>query len=194
MNNYKEQFIKDGFGNILWLDIINSEHYDGFGSLTDHLEDDAWLQTLLEHYQFADIPKESLRRELVGLRTWLRRVAQTLDRNDVLTDEDIAILNSYLAEPGIRSVRCVPGNEEYALAFQPTQPGWRWVQAEAAYSLAEMLNPKQQKRIKICPNPGCNWVFFDQTKGNSRRWCNDLTCGNRDKVRRFRARQKASES
>ncbi len=193
MDKQKEQFIKDGFGSILWLDVVNSEHYDGFGNLTDHLADAAWLQTLLEHYQFTGVPLETLRQELTAVRPHFRRIAQTLNQNRPLTDEEIAILNEYLAEPGSRALRRT-AVEEYVIEYQPVQSGWRWVLAETAASLARMLNPKQQKRIKICPNPGCNWVFFDQTKGNSRRWCNDLTCGNRDKVRRFRARQKASAS
>ena len=193
MGKQKEQFIKDGFGRILWLDVVNSEHYDGFGNLTDHLADNAWLQTLLAHYQFTNVPLETLRRELTAVRPHFRRIAQTLNQNRPLTDEDIAILNQYLAEPGRRALRRAAA-EEYVVEYRPVQSGWRWVLAETAASLARMLNPKQQKRIKICPNPGCNWVFFDQTKGNSRRWCNDLTCGNRDKVRRFRARQKAAAS
>lgn len=194
MSKQKEQFLLDGFGKILWLDIVNSEHYDGFGNLTDHLQDAEWLQTLLEHYQFTGISEEPLRRELGSLRTWLRHIAQTLDRNDTLTSEDIATLNSYLAEPGVRTLHYAPEQEKYVLAFQPLQSGWRWVQVEVVSSLVDMLDPTRQKRVKICPNPGCNWVFFDVTKGNSRRWCNDLTCGNRDKVRRFRARQKAPQS
>ncbi len=60
MSNRKEQFLIDGFGNILWLDIVNSEHYDGFGNLTDHLENAEWVLTLLEHYQFANISQDLL--------------------------------------------------------------------------------------------------------------------------------------
>jgi predicted RNA-binding Zn ribbon-like protein len=190
MRNQKEQFLIDGFGNILWLDIVNSEHYDGFGNLTDHLENAEWVLTLLEHYQFANISQDLLQQQLSGLRTWLRHIAQTLARNAPLTSSDIDILNSYLAEPGVRNLHYSPDKEKYVLAFQPLQPNWRWVQAEVVFSLVVMLDPKKQKRVKICPNPGCNWVFFDATKGNNRRWCNDLTCGNRDKVRRFRALRK----
>ncbi len=190
MSNRKEQFLIDGFGNILWLDIVNSEHYDGFGNLTDHLENSEWVLALLEHYQFAHISQDLLQQQLPGLRTWLRHIAQTLARNDSLTSSDIDILNSYLAEPVARNLHYSPDKEKYALAFQPVQPNWRWVQAEVVFSLVDMLDPKKQKRVKICPNPGCNWVFFDTTKGNNRRWCNDLTCGNRDKVRRFRALRK----
>ncbi len=192
MNNQKDQFLKDGFGNSLWLDIVNSEHYDGFGNLTDHLEDGEWVLTLLAHYQFAAASVNQSHQKLFDLRTWLRHIAETLDRDDALTQMDIDTLNNYLAEPGIKNLRYSPDEEKYVLDFKPVQSGWRWVQVTAVLSLADMLDPKQQKRVKICPNSGCNWLFFDTTKGNNRRWCNDLTCGNRDKVRRFRDRQKIS--
>ena len=188
----KDQFLKDGFGHILWLDIVNSEHYDGFGNLTDHLQDTDWVATFLDHYQFANVSPARLYPRLVDLRTWLRHIAQTLNRNEPLTSSDLDILNNYLAEPVVRTLHYSSGEGKYILAFQPLQPGWRWVQAEIVFSLVDMLDPKKQKRVKICPNAGCNWVFFDVTKGNNRRWCNDLTCGNRDKVRRYRKRQNAS--
>lgn len=189
----KDQFFNDGFGNVLWLDIVNSEHYDGFGNLTDHLQDVDWVRTLLDHYQFANVSPDRLYPQLVDLRTWLRHIAQTLDRNEPLTSRDLDVLNNYLAEPVVRNLHYSSDEGKYVLAFQPLEPSWRWVQAEAVFSLVSMLEPKKQKRIKICPNPGCNWVFFDTTRGNNRRWCNDLTCGNRDKVRRFRSRRRASE-
>ncbi|RMG97901.1 MAG: hypothetical protein D6706_07890 [Chloroflexi bacterium] len=188
MSGQKTQFLKDGFGDILWLDIVNSKHYDGFGNFTDHLQDTVWLTTLLAHYQLGSISPTPLPRELLDLRQWLRHIAQTIAQNVPLTQEDIDILNDYLAEPGVRHFRYAPEQESQIL-IKPVQLNWRWVYAETAVSLANMLNPKQQKRIKICPNPGCNWAFFDTTRGNNRRWCNDLTCGNRDKVRRYRRRQ-----
>jgi len=43
-------------------------------------------------------------------------------------------------------------------------------------------------RVKICRNADCRWVFYDTTKARSRRWCSDKVCGNRDRVRRARAR------
>ncbi|MCA9918782.1 MAG: CGNR zinc finger domain-containing protein [Anaerolineales bacterium] len=189
MSNQQQQFLEDGFGSTLWLDIVNSEHYDGFGNCTDHLQDVSWLATFLAHYQFSSIPSQPLPEELLDFRQWLRHIAQKMAQSASLAPADVDILNRYLREPGVRLVRYLPGPADYRLTFQPVQLNWRWVLAETAVSLAQMLNPQKQKRIKICPNPGCNWVFFDTTRGNNRRWCNDLTCGNRDKVRRHRSRQ-----
>ncbi|WP_141639042.1 CGNR zinc finger domain-containing protein, partial [Paenibacillus riograndensis] len=40
-------------------------------------------------------------------------------------------------------------------------------------------------------NPDCLWVYYDDTRNRSKRYCDDKMCGNLMKVRRFRARKKA---
>lgn len=42
-------------------------------------------------------------------------------------------------------------------------------------------------RLHECESDTCGWLFIDQTKNRSRRWCSMKDCGNRAKVRRFRA-------
>lgn len=44
---------------------------------------------------------------------------------------------------------------------------------------------------RACAADDCGWWFLDDTKNHSRRWCDMKICGNRAKVRRFRAREKA---
>ena len=46
-------------------------------------------------------------------------------------------------------------------------------------------------RLKICPADDCAWVFYDQSKNRSRRWCSMGVCGNRTKVRAYRDRHRA---
>jgi predicted RNA-binding Zn ribbon-like protein len=47
------------------------------------------------------------------------------------------------------------------------------------------------ERFRICHDPGCTAVFFDRSKNKSGKWCSMSSCGNRAKVRAFRARQAA---
>jgi predicted RNA-binding Zn ribbon-like protein len=42
---------------------------------------------------------------------------------------------------------------------------------------------------RACAADDCGWWFLDETKNHSRRWCDMKLCGNRAKVRRFRARE-----
>jgi predicted RNA-binding Zn ribbon-like protein len=45
-------------------------------------------------------------------------------------------------------------------------------------------------RLKMCAADECQRVFFDRSKPGSRRWCQTELCGNREKTRNYRERQK----
>jgi predicted RNA-binding Zn ribbon-like protein len=44
-------------------------------------------------------------------------------------------------------------------------------------------------RLKVCPADDCHWAFYDRSRNHSRTWCQMGDCGNRAKVRAFRARK-----
>jgi predicted RNA-binding Zn ribbon-like protein len=46
------------------------------------------------------------------------------------------------------------------------------------------------KRFRVCDDPTCSEVFYDHSRNRSGRWCSMATCGNRNKVRAFRERQR----
>jgi len=46
-------------------------------------------------------------------------------------------------------------------------------------------------RFKECGEPTCRSVFYDRSKNRSGRWCVMAECGNRAKVRAYRARERA---
>jgi predicted RNA-binding Zn ribbon-like protein len=48
---------------------------------------------------------------------------------------------------------------------------------------AELLTSPQLARVKKCA--GCPWVFLDQSKNFSRRWCAMNDCGTHEKIRRY---------
>jgi predicted RNA-binding Zn ribbon-like protein len=43
-------------------------------------------------------------------------------------------------------------------------------------------------RLKMCGAPDCRWVFYDQCRPRTGRWCSMNSCGNRMKTRAYRAR------
>ena len=45
-------------------------------------------------------------------------------------------------------------------------------------------------RLKLCDSQTCRWVFYDQSRNHSSRWCSMADCGNRSKAKRFRERAK----
>jgi predicted RNA-binding Zn ribbon-like protein len=46
----------------------------------------------------------------------------------------------------------------------------------------------ERPRLRACGNRRCGWLFVDRSSNGRRRWCDPKACGNRMKVRRFRAR------
>jgi len=51
---------------------------------------------------------------------------------------------------------------------------------------ADLLGRLEPRRLKQCANPGCDLLFYDETRNASRRWCSVSLCGNRLKQARFR--------
>ncbi len=45
-------------------------------------------------------------------------------------------------------------------------------------------------RLRTCGSEECRWVFFDRSKPGNRRWCSSTLCGNRQKTRAYRRRQR----
>jgi predicted RNA-binding Zn ribbon-like protein len=61
------------------------------------------------------------------------------------------------------------------------------------HSAAELLTSQEVKRLRLCEGDGCGWLFVDASRNRSRRWCDMSDCGNRAKVRSFRARRREDE-
>ena len=77
---------------------------------------------------------------------------------------------------------------------------WEWDTEDAldrvlwpvVQSAAELLTSDRLDRVRECGADNCAWLFLDQSKNRSRRWCDMAVCGNRVKASRFRQGQRAS--
>ena len=168
------------------LDLVNSRHGDG----PDLLEDEAWLDGFLAQwgYDVAGPAGKREREKLVTLRGLFRRVVEAVAQGDSPAEADLERLNGVLA--GAKLTRQVASD---GLRFVPLRRDWPWVHAELAAALAELLHGETD-RLKVCDNPECRFAFYDGSKNRSRRWCSHMTCGNRHKLRAFRARRRYSAS
>ncbi|MFC0105354.1 CGNR zinc finger domain-containing protein [Kibdelosporangium aridum] len=45
-------------------------------------------------------------------------------------------------------------------------------------------------RLKSCANSECRWLFYDESRSRTARWCSMRACGSVTKARRYRARQR----
>jgi predicted RNA-binding Zn ribbon-like protein len=66
-----------------------------------------------------------------------------------------------------------------------------------ARSAVDLLLSGRHARVRVCEaaaQEACTWLFVDESKNHSRRWCSMRDCGNRAKVRRHYQRSKRDAS
>jgi predicted RNA-binding Zn ribbon-like protein len=86
----------------------------------------------------------------------------------------------------------------FALTVEATRSGMALKSAEQSATglsrlVAELYNAETRDhlaRLKMCASDECRRVFFDRSKPASRRWCQSTLCGNRNKTRAYRERQR----
>jgi predicted RNA-binding Zn ribbon-like protein len=64
--------------------------------------------------------------------------------------------------------------------------------ADVLAEMQKLENEGGLDRVKACASDECGWIFFDRSKPASRRWCSSARCGNREKTKSYRGRQKGS--
>lgn len=77
----------------------------------------------------------------------------------------------------------VPG----LLGWQPAAPDALRPLEQLALESLELLQTAKPRRLRRCAAAdGCGWLFYDETRNGSRRWCSMETCGTLQKMRRYR--------
>jgi predicted RNA-binding Zn ribbon-like protein len=181
--------------DMLWDDFLNSLHHDwrGDGAIDDRLDNPKWLDQWVKEHQLSVDHRPSLKElnALKRLRTFLHRIVTDFAANSSPSEDDIEALNKVMADGAvIRQIR--RSGDHYNWSLFPLGHQWSHVQAEIVSSMAQMMAEGERSRVRICDNPNCLWVYYDDTRNRSKKYCDDKQCGNLMKVRRFRARQKAA--
>jgi predicted RNA-binding Zn ribbon-like protein len=119
-----------------------------------------------------------------GLRAELRehhdRAGSTPGPRDIGRRQLDRILAGYPLRLGIRT-----GTPQVEPAGTGTSAGLAGIVAAVAESHADLSWP----RLKVCQEPSCQWAFVDTSRNQSRCWCSMRLCGNRAKIKAYRARQ-----
>jgi predicted RNA-binding Zn ribbon-like protein len=177
----------------LCIDFLNSDWRDwrGSGRRENRLDKPDWMEQFFQQWDLhAPFPADEPHKlALLELRERMRSMVESIASGGSLATEDLSELNRVLALAPSHT-RVIPAEEGYCLEQVSLVEGWDQVMARIAGSFADLLAHQDVRRIKICDNDDCKWVYFDESKNRVRRWCNDKMCGNLMKVRRFRERQK----
>lgn len=117
-------------------------------------------------------------------REALYRIFSAIAANRAPDRSDLEVLNRELADalPRMRLVQ-ENGTFRWELRHEGRRPEeLLWPIASSA---ADLLRSSLLARVKECRSDTCSWMFIDESRNRSRRWCDMSDCGNRAKARRY---------
>jgi predicted RNA-binding Zn ribbon-like protein len=133
---------------------------------------------------------EALFAAALELREAIYRLFDALAASEPIAAKDLALLNRALAAAPDRETlaRAESGYAWAVKRIDMTAPG---LLAPVLWSAADLLTHAGQRRVRRCANDLCLWLFVDESKAGTRRWCDMASCGNRAKSRRHYLKTKA---
>ena len=106
-------------------------------------------------------------------------------------DEAVEIVNDMLAR-----ARAVPQLQRHDRwdwhlhAIEPDRPLADRIVVETAMAMVDVIRADEMSRLGTCAADDCDDVVLDLSRNRSRRYCS-TTCGNREAVAAYRARQRS---
>ncbi len=172
------------------VDFVNSRFTDhtGGGRVYDRIGMEEWRRWYSARcgVEVGRPPSAGTRLRLVDLRDLLRGLLESRRRPG---GDTLAALNRVLAPaPLIWQLSAAEPDSQLGLAWR--RQDWTAVMAATVTSYARLLVSGGIDRIKVCANPDCSYMFYDETRNRSRRWCEASACGNLVRVRRHRAQRR----
>jgi predicted RNA-binding Zn ribbon-like protein len=128
--------------------------------------------------------------EAIGLREAIYRLFSALAMREPAPGADLALLNRALADAPPRCT-VAEGGGGYAWVTDGIKMSAAALLAPVLWSAADLLTRADRRRVRRCANDACLWLFIDESKAGTRRWCDMSSCGNRAKSRRHYVKTKA---
>jgi predicted RNA-binding Zn ribbon-like protein len=175
--------------NTMFIDFVNSRWDAEHGKGGDFLLDPTRFNALLKRWGLP--PRTALTteqsRELVALRGLLTDAVLAITKGRTPAAETLAQLNSHLSAAVVHYV-LEPTATGCQAALRPTSET-DGLPSALVRSFAQFTMDHDLTRLRICANPDCHWVFYDESRNASRRFCaND--CSSLIRVRRYRAKNR----
>jgi predicted RNA-binding Zn ribbon-like protein len=130
----------------------------------------------------------------IELRDTLFRIFESIVAKTQVQNGDLRIFNRYFADSMGRSC-CIKNEEgEFVWSFCSQNNSLDIMLNPIVKSAANLLVSLDLIRVKKCADEYCGWLFIDNSRNRSRRWCNMKDCGNRAKARRHYQRTHRANS
>lgn len=158
----------------------------------DHLADPAALARWLEHHGLPSstgAPTAAELKRAVQLREALRALAAR-NAGEPASAEALAAIEQQRKRSRLGVVFGADGSAPIV----PDAAGIDAALGELLAIVATAMHDGTWPRLKACADPTCRWAFYDSSRSHRRAWCSMDVCGNRNKVRAYRQRQRADDA
>jgi predicted RNA-binding Zn ribbon-like protein len=127
--------------------------------------------------------RQAFRRTIV-LREALYRAFSSIAQEKPASDEDLRIINDHVLD-ALQHRTLTAANGGYRWEWRAdAKKSFERILWPIAQSAAELLTSDELKNVRFCEADDCEWLFLDNSRNRSRRWCDMKVCGNRAKARR----------
>ncbi len=167
------------------VDYADLARWGAFAAVIDEDE----TERLLGEAEAHPAEAASVHTRTIDLREALFRVFTAVREGDRPDPGDLAVLDRELAE-ALAHRRLVPTAGRFEWEFVDTENRLDRILWLLVGDAADLLSSDQLERVKGCGGENCTWLFLDESRNKSRRWCEMRECGNRAKQRRYQRRQK----
>jgi len=125
--------------------------------------------------------------EAITMREVIFRIFSAFAAGEAVRSADFDALRRALADaPGRCDLASLEGR--YAWRIERLDPAMPALLAPVLWSAGDLMLAAGQRLIRRCANPDCLWLFVDESRNGTRRWCDMTSCGNRAKARRHYAK------
>lgn len=185
-------------GGRLCLDFVNTADWAGRRIVTEHLETPgdihSWAHrvgldlaiTSITGSSAGSDDSEAVLDPIYEFRRRIREVLLQVVAGRRPSSADVRLLNRKLAAAGSAPLLRA---EAGGLAYKRSGTAEGDLEVPVAISVVELLTSGDRRLVKQCAGARCGWLFLDDSRNRSRRWCSMETCGNRSKVRAHYARK-----
>jgi len=184
-------------GGDLSLDFVNTVHDRHEEPLRDLLQNYLDLVTWV---YFADAISDSQKERLLQTGKENQEKANQIYKEalqlreafydfvvNMINHKEVSPANMQLIKQWIyktfSNIELIQSDDRFTLDWNAENIGLESILWPIVRSFTDLVTTVDRNRIKQCGN--CGYLFVDNSKNKSRRWCSMEICGNRVKARRF---------
>jgi len=205
-NKAEREWEFDLSGGVLCLDFANTvsdrgalagsrDHLQGYEDLIFFAQDSGILSSpearrAIEIAGSNAQAASAVHRTAIALREAIYRVFAAATKSQVAKPKDVKMIEEFATE----------ATKHRKLSASGREYRWEWKRDKdemimytlwpIAQSAADLLTSDRLKKVRECEAPTCAWLFLDESRNHSRRWCDMKVCGNREKAKRHYERGK----